>query len=121
MKIRPCDPSGDILPVSSASSLLSGPEAVAASLRYRLQFWAGEWWENPEDGNQILKMLEASRLTADDAPAILSYLSSYIMKSPSVLSVEDADITTENRRLTFSCRVITAEGSAPVSISVATA
>ncbi len=118
MKIRPCDSSGDILPVSSALSLLSGPEAVAAFLRYRLRFWAGEWWENPEDGNQILKMLEASRLTADDAPAILSYLSSYIMKTPGVLSVEDADITVSGRRMAFSCRVITAAGSAPVDFSL---
>ena len=118
MRIRGCDDTGDVFPVASVTSMLSGPEAVAAFLRYRLQFWAGEWWENPEDGNQILRMLEASRLTADDAPAILSYLSSYIMKTPGVLSVEDADITVSGRRIIFSCRVITSEGSAPVDFSL---
>ena len=40
------------------------------------------------------------------------------MKSPDVLSVEDADITTAGRRLTFSCRVITAGGSALVKMEI---
>ena len=46
MHLRPVDESGDILPVLSASGLLSGPMAVTALVRDRLHLLAGEWWEN---------------------------------------------------------------------------
>ena len=36
MLLRPVDASGDILPVSSSSDLLSGPEAVARLAAYKL-------------------------------------------------------------------------------------
>ena len=50
MLIRPVDASGDILPVLSSSDMISGPEAVALLVRYRLSLLRGEWWENPEWG-----------------------------------------------------------------------
>ena len=50
MILRPVDASGDLLPVLSSSDLLSGPEAVARLVQYRLSLLRGEWWENPENG-----------------------------------------------------------------------
>ena len=51
MLLRPVDASGDILPVLSSSSMLSGPEAVARLAEYRLRWSAGGisaevvgWW-----------------------------------------------------------------------------
>ena len=43
MLLRPADASGDILPVRSSSAMLSGPEAVAQLVRYRLSLLRGEW------------------------------------------------------------------------------
>ena len=46
MLLRGVDASGNILPVLSSHSLLSGPEAVARLAEYRLSLLTGEWWEN---------------------------------------------------------------------------
>ena len=118
MTLRPCDASGDVLPVRASEELLTGPEAVVAALKYRLTFWAGEWWENPEEGNRVLQMMEAARLTAEDGPALVSYFSAYVAECPEVVAVEDAEVALTGRTLTFSCRVITSSGEAPLNYSV---
>ena len=46
MLLRPLDASGDILPVLSSSSMLSGGPAVAVLAESRLNLLSGEWWEN---------------------------------------------------------------------------
>ncbi len=50
MFLRPAAASGDILPVLTSSSMLSGPEAAARPAEYRLSLLRGEWRENPEKG-----------------------------------------------------------------------
>ena len=118
MRIRPFNNNGDILPVLNNNDLFVDSLAVAGDLKYRLNFWTGEWWENPEHGNQILKFMESSRLTVQDGPAVLSYIVSYILKSDNVISVEDADIVVEGRSMYFSCRVVTSSGYVPVSFDI---
>ena len=49
MLLRPVDASGDLLPVMSSSDLLSGPEAVARLVQYRLSLLRRAWRENPEN------------------------------------------------------------------------
>ena len=56
MIFRPVDEAGDILPVLSASDLLTGARAEAELVRNRLKLLTGEWWENPEWGNGILEL-----------------------------------------------------------------
>ena len=53
MILRPTDESGDILPVLSSADLLRGAPAVARLVEDRLQFLAGDWWENRTWGNAI--------------------------------------------------------------------
>ena len=81
---RPVDDAGDILPVLSSSDLLRGTMAVAQLVRERLALLAGDWWENPAWGNEVLEMLQDSRLTEADHQALASYLSSYIRETPGV-------------------------------------
>lgn len=57
MLIRPADASGDVLPVLSYRDLLSGPEAVAQLVQYRLSLLRGEWWKTPEEGFFILERM----------------------------------------------------------------
>ena len=45
MILRPVGAGGDILPVHSSGDLISGAEAVAQLVKYRLSMLAGEWWE----------------------------------------------------------------------------
>ena len=115
MKMRPTDENGDILPVLSGAVMASGPEAVVALVRDRLNLLAGEWWENRSWGNRILEMMRSSRLAEADVPAVLSYLTSYILGTSGVLDVRDVSCTLSGRGVTYSCKVVTESGSAPVS------
>ena len=115
MTLRPLDDSGDILPVPSLSALLSGPEAVTALVRLRLNLLAGEWWENPARGCEIFNMIRDRRITEQDVSALSSYLCSYISAARGVRSVEDVSAAVTGRQFTFSCRVLTEGGSGEVS------
>ena len=43
MKLRPVDAAGDVLPVQFSGDMISGPEAVALLVKYRLSLLRGEW------------------------------------------------------------------------------
>ena len=77
MKLRPVDAAGDVLPVLSSGDMVSGPEAVALLVKYRLSLLRGEWWENPNLGFGILDTLRFSRLTEADAPTLASSITDY--------------------------------------------
>jgi len=113
--MRPCDAAGDILPVLSVSELIQGSMTAAKHIDYRLKLLAGEWWEYPEEGNQVLKMLQASRLTEADAPALSSYLSSYIAETPGVFSIEKAEMVVMGSAFRYTCTALTREGKVKVS------
>ena len=112
--IRPCDADGDILPVTAITDLMQGSVATAKLIQYRLKLLAGEWWEYPEEGNQVLQMMQDTRLTEKDADALCSYLSSYIADTPGVFSIEDAETVIEGRQVRFSCTALTREGDVNV-------
>ena len=118
MRLRPVDENGDILPVLFSGSVLKGPEAVARLVKDRLELLAGDWWENPAWGNEVLEMMKESRLTEADTRALANYLTSYIRQTPGGLEVEDAALSAEGRRFSFSCRVDTEEGSAEIDYSL---
>ena len=118
MILRPVDENGDILPVLVSASLLKGAGAVARLVKDRLEMLAGDWWENPAWGNEVLEMMRSSRLTEADTRALANYLTSYFRQTPGVLEVEDAAISVEGRRFSFSCRVDTEEGPAEISCSI---
>ena len=115
MICRPRDASGDILPVLSASDLLTGTRAETELVRNRLKLLTGEWWENPEWGNGILEMLKESRLTEADQQVLANYMSEYIRKTPGVLDVREVKVSVEGRRFRYSCEIVTADGTAQAS------
>ena len=112
MLARPTDPSGDILPVRSLSDLLSGAAAVAAALRDELNFFAGDWWENPSHGNELPDLLQDARGTDREAETLTACLVSLILSFEGVLSVENVRSGFENRVFRFSCTVRTESGEA---------
>ena len=115
MLLRPVDASGDILPVISSSVLLSGPEAVAQLVQYRLSLLRGEWWENPENGFFILDTLQGSRISEADASALSSQISAYVRETPGVRKVEDVRFSVEGRQFSYACEIRTGEGNAKVN------
>ena len=73
MKIRPVDQNGDVWPVLHVSDMRSGSMAVAKLVEDRLKIYFGDWWENRERGNEILRMLREGRLTEADAQSLSTY------------------------------------------------
>ncbi len=114
MLLRPVDASGDILPVLSASVLVSDPESFILLVRDRLNLLSGEWWENPSWGCEIFDMIRSGRVTENDVSSLASYLSSYIAATPGVQSVEDVHTAVSGRQFTYSCRVLTEQGNGTV-------
>ena len=115
MLFRPVDEAGDILPVLSASDLLTGARAEVELVRNRLKLLTGEWWENPDWGNSILEMLKESRLTEADQQVLANYISGYIRKTPGVLDVREGKVSVEGRRFRYSCEIVTEDGAAGIS------
>ena len=115
MILRPIDENGDILPVLGPSELLRGAPAVARLVEDRLNLYAGEWWENPARGNEVIAMMKDSRLTEADAQALATYLTSYIRETPGVEEVRDTAFSVEGRRFSYTCTVATEAGEAIIS------
>ena len=114
---RPLDETGDILPVLSSGDLLRDTEAVAALVRERLNLLTGDWWENPAWGNEVVDMLQESRLTEEESQPLASYLSSYIRETPGVRDVVGVSFSAGGRVFRCSCTVETDTGSADISYS----
>ena len=114
MILRPVDSSGDILPVLSSRGLLSGPEAVAQLVKYRLSLLQGEWWEYPEEGFFIPEQMQAGRITEADAASLSSQITAYIRDTDGVREVENVRFSSAGRKLCWSCEVRTEEGAAEV-------
>ncbi len=112
---RPVDETGDMLPVLSSGDLLRGAEAVAALVRERLNLLTGDWWENPAWGNEVVDMLQESRLTEEESQPLASYLSSYIRETPGVRDVAGVTFSAEGREFRYSCTVETDTGFADIS------
>ena len=118
MRMRPTDQNGDILPVLHASDLLSGALAIAGLAEDRLDLFADDWWENPDHGNQILRMLQEGRLTDTDAQSLSTYLASYVRETSGVKEVQDAKWALDGGRFSWSCMVLTEYGSAVIHYGI---
>ena len=117
MLLRSVDSSGDILPALSSRDLLSGPEAVAQLVQYRLSLLQGEWWETPENGFFILEEIRIGRVTETDTASLSSQITAYIRDTDGVQDVENVRVSVSGRELSYSCEVRTEEGKADVVFS----
>ena len=113
--MRPADPDGDVLPVLHTGEMFSGALAVASLVQSRLEMYAGDWWENPSWGNEILRMLQEGRLTNADAQALSTYLTEYARETSGVQDVTDVRFSVEGHRFGWSCTVLTEYGSANIN------
>ena len=115
MTLRPMDDTGDILPVSSASRMCSGADAVGFLAFLRLKLYQGDWWEDEEEGNEILELLRRNRISSGNLSLLSSSISNYLARTPGVLDVRDADISLNGHVASYSCQLITEDGSLPFS------
>ena len=101
MTARPVDSSGDILPVLSPSSLLSGAPAVASALRDHLRVFTGDWWEYPDRGNPVFDLIAAGPMGEKDLPALAACVTSYVMEYPAVRAVSDVRASLSDGVMTY--------------------
>ena len=118
MRIRPTDENGDVIPVLNTGEMLSGAPAVALLVEDRLKLFAGDWWENPDWGSEILKMLQEGRLTEADAQALSTYLADYVRETKGVKDVMDIRFAVNGTGFSWECTVITEYGSVVVTYQV---
>ena len=116
MQLHNSDTSGDWLPVMVTGDGLTGAEAVAQLIRYRLNLFQREWWENPEIGNPVLEMLKNDRITEAAVSQVTNVISDYIRNTKDVVSLEEIRGELIGKQIQYSCRIMTAYG--PTSISV---
>ena len=112
MILRPVDAAGDILPVSSSSDLLSGPEAVAQLAAYKLSLLKGDWWEYPEDGFSVLEFMREERFSEANAGMFASRVTEFIRGVEGVFEVDDVQFQVDGRTFRYSCQLLTEEGPA---------
>ncbi len=118
MLLRPVDETGDILPVSSFSRILSGSPAAALLVKYRLSLLQGDWWENSSLGFPALQHLQESRLTEADAQGLASLITAYIRETPGVKTVEQAAFSVADRQFSYEASLLTEEGPARIEWSL---
>ena len=114
MRMRPVDENGDVLPVLTGNGMLSGSAAVAQLAEDRLKLYAGDWWENPAWGNEILRMLQEGRLTEADAQSISTYLAGYVRNTSGVREVQEEKWDLNGGRFSWGCTVLTEYGTAEI-------
>ena len=102
MTARPVDSSGDILPVLSPASLLSGAPAVASALGDHLRVFTGDWWEYPDRGNPVFDLIAAGPMGEKDIPALSACVTSYVMEFPAVRAVSDVRAALSGGVMTYS-------------------
>ena len=112
MILRPVDAAGDIQPVSSSADLLSGPEAVARLVAYKLSLLKGDWWKNPEDGFFVLEFMREERFSEANAGMLASRVTEFIRGVEGVFEVDDVQFQMDNRTFHYSCHLLTEEGPA---------
>ena len=115
MRMRPTDENGDVLPVLHTGEMFSGALAVASLVESRLELYAGDWWENPAWGNEILRMLQEGRLTEADAQSLSTYLAGYVRNTSGVKEVQDEKWDLDGGRFSWGCTVITEYGTMGVN------
>ena len=118
MTIRPMDDTSDILPVSSATKMCSGADAVGFLAFLRLKLYQGDWWEDEEEGSEILELLRRNRISSGNLPLLSSSISNYLAQTPGVLDVRDADIAFNGHIASYSCKLITGEKTIDFSASL---
>ena len=117
MKLRPVDENGDILPVLSSADMLSGPDAVAGLVKNRLELYCGDWWENPDWGNEMVDMLKESRLTEADTQTVSSYLTGYVQETSGVREVRSVHCSVDGKQIQFSCAIDTDDGQRNITMN----
>ena len=120
MRYRAADENGDILPAVKPGGLLTGAEALGASLRDWLALRRGAWWEDPSAGSPLTELAAGERLTAADTGRLASAMTAYLLSHPAVTGVRGIRVTVTGRAMTLDCTAEGEDGAVAVSTELNT-
>lgn len=93
-----------------------GAEAVVAAVRSRLRSFAGEWWEDPEEGiplTALIGKLDEEKMMISDALIRLR-----ILETEGVRGIVEYKAVNDSRSRTIYVTINTEFGNASVEVSV---
>lgn len=117
MLVRPVDENGDMMPISYASQMLEGGDAVGQVARQRLELYYGEWWEDETAGFRIPQFL-ATGVRKENLELMEKYISSYVKRTEGVESISDTSVIYYNRELTYTGIIHTQGESSRVEVGL---
>ena len=116
MVYRTLDEDGDMMPITAQSQMLIGVDAVMAAVVSRIRLLYGEWWENKELGFRVPEFLFNGVRQATGRDLLASYITSYIVDTEGVTSVQDVTTEMIDRKLKYICKVVTEYGEKEGSV-----
>lgn len=107
------DPSYD--PIFTASSSLTGGQAVAQAIQTRLKLFMGEWWEDLSQGLPVTQSMLGVLGSSSNIEAIKLAITQRIMGTPYVSNVLSVSVDFTRGVYTFSATVQTYFGVVTVT------
>ena len=117
MIVRPVSSDNDMMPVWSADQMVTARAAVGISVGDNLRLMHGEWWEDEELG-MLIPDYFANTVKQGDIQLFANYLSGAIAKMDGVKGVEGVEVAYDHRQLTYSCTLITDEGTDELEVEL---
>lgn len=99
---------------NGSNDFLTDLDAVAQIIGTTLRLFQGEWWEDLQAGVPMFQKI-LGQAGARDTTAISAILTAAIEGVPYVSSTSNVVCTYANRKLAFSCSVLTQFGTLQVS------
>lgn len=109
----------DYDPVFDPNQALTGVEAVAQAVQTRLNLFMGEWWEDRSIGVPYFQKILGQLASSRGIKAMQDILSTYILETQYVVSVQNVTVNFENGVLSYSAGFTTVFGQAAISGQVA--
>lgn len=112
------DPSDD--PIFDPKASLTDLAAVTQAIETRLLLFAGEWWEDLNEGTPMFQSILGASANPKNLQAMNLILSQRIQSTPFVSSVLSASVTFDpvKRAFTFSATAQTAFGPTTVIVTL---
>lgn len=114
ISVRSLGTNYDPLYGNGQNDFLTDIDAVAQIIGTTLRLFKGEWWENLNIGTPMFQSI-LGQGGASDTAAISAILQNVILSCPFVTSISSISCTYANRKLSFSCTVLTQFGALQVS------
>lgn len=100
----------------NSNNFLTEKEAIAQAIMTKLYLFYGEWWEQIDDGNLLIRDVLGQINSSVLRQTASSIISETILKVQGVISIEDILVEYENRSFKINAKVNTEYGSVSIEV-----